>query len=638
MRLPCCSPSCQIFRHLRCWRFCPPLLTRATLVGIGFLLLWSTAAGAARLTGVEIQRLEQGRRIVLQLDSPFRYRHSPLAAVDDLPCRHYVDLYDTRLETPLPDDHLSATEPFSAVRAGYHGKTLRLVIDLRSGQVCQVTREAEARQLVMTILPERPQVTAVVPVPAEKGASLSSVQPLPPVAVAADTEVTAGFDSLPAAIPPADFAFFAPRSALISGQLLGFGAADLADERRIGEDRSLWRLRSRLALERQNQTVLGRLALEWDVLDYDNAQAGSEADLNLYEAFVRFDAARWDLTLGRQRVRWGKTDQLSPLDSLNPEDLRQGFLLDLEERKRPSWLARLRLHGEQLGLEAVVQPWFERSELDYFDSDWALYRNLRQAILNDPQLPAEVRAYAARLRVREREPADRLENVAAALRLSWRGEAADYALSYRYGWETLPHIRSFPVKGLVFTGDPASRPAAFLGSTVLTPAAVEARYRRQQLIGFEWEAALADLGFRGELAYCDQVSLLAADLTTRSKKTLHLVSGIDYSSLNDWYFNLQLSWYRIFAYERALLYFERDNLTLLGEARKTLWRGRLELATRVNYSLTDGGSALQPLLRLKYFAPLEWESGLMLFMGGGETLLGSYDQADQVYTRIKLVF
>ncbi|WP_282756077.1 DUF1302 family protein [Desulfuromonas thiophila] len=613
------------------------------LAGTASLLFWSGLASAARLTGLEIQRLEQGRRIVLQLDSPFRYRQSPLAAVDDLPCRHYVDLYDTRLETPLPDRPRSDAEPFSAIRAGYHGKTLRLVIDLRSGQVCQVTREAEARQLVVTILPELPQATAVVPLPAEKGARLSSVQPLPPVAVAADTEVTAGFDSLPAAIPPADFAFSVPRSALISGQLLGFGAADLADERRIGEDRSLWRLRSRLALERQghwrqDQTVLGRLALEWDVLDYDNAQAGSAADLNLYEAFVRFDGARWDLTLGRQRVRWGKTDQLSPLDSLNPEDLRQGFLLDLEERKRPSWLARLRLHGEQLGLEAVVQPWFERSELDYFDSDWALYRNLRQAILNDPQLPAEVRAYAAQLRVREREPADRLENVAAALRLSWRGEAADYALSYRYGWETLPHIRSFPVKGLAFSGDPASRPAAFLGSTVLTPAAVEARYRRQQLIGFEWEAALADLGFRGELAYCDQVSLLAADLTTRSKKTLHLVSGIDYSSLTDWYFNLQLSWYRIFAYERALLYFERDNLTLLGEARKTLWRGRLELATRVNYSLTDGGSALQPLLRLKYFAPLEWESGLMIFMGGGETLLGSYDQADQVYTRIKLVF
>jgi hypothetical protein len=149
---------------------------------------------------------------------------------------------------------------------------------------------------------------------------------------------------------------------------------------------------------------------------------------------------------------------------------------------------------------------------------------------------------------------------------------------------------------------------------------------------------LDPVGFRGEIAYLDDVALLADDLTSARREALHLVSGIDYTSVSEWYFNLQASWYRIFDYDDSILYFEEDNVALLGEISKPLWRGNLEALTRFNYNITDASSYLQPALKIKYFPNIEAEVGANIFSGDGDTLLGSYDQADQVYAQVTFSF
>jgi len=47
---------------------------------------------------------------------------------------------------------------------------------------------------------------------------------------------------------------------------------------------------------------------------------------------------------------------------------------------------------------------------------------------------------------------------------------------------------------------------------------------------------------------------------------------------------------------------------------------------------------VQPNLTLKYFPNTECELGVNIFSGDGETWLGSYDQADQVYAKLNIVF
>lgn len=253
-------------------------------------------------------------------------------------------------------------------------------------------------------------------------------------------------------------------------------------------------------------------------------------------------------------------------------------------------------------------------------------------------MPNEVKDYVRNLRVDEDEPGKTLGNMSAATRVTWNTAQADFAVSYHYGWETLPTITNFPVKNISFSGDPDADPNQVLANTVFTEESVLAEYKRQQTIGFEWETVLAPLGFRGEIAHINQVAFLSDDLTSKRKPATHLVSGIDYTSADEWYLNLQGSWYHIHDYSRDILYFEDNTVSVIGEISKPVWRGNLELALQYHYTLTDQSSYLRPFMILKYFRHLEAEIGANIFSGDGETLLGSYDQNDQVYIRARMSF
>ncbi|MDD2558520.1 MAG: hypothetical protein PHH87_09575 [Desulfuromonas sp.] len=436
-------------------------------------------------------------------------------------------------------------------------------------------------------------------------------------------------------------ASFSPESILSAdisswGRLFGYTAKDI--HRQLDEDDDLSRLQARLGIDMDkrlpNHKLSVRVSLEADRLFYAADEADKDTDIILHETYMLLSGPRWDFSLGKQRVRWGKSDQLSPLDSINPEDMRQFITIDLEERMDPSWLARVRTHGQRFSVEAIVSPWFKEAQIDYFDSNWALYRNLRQSILNHPGLPQAAKDYTSALRVHEKKPSNSLENMSGALRLLWQGEQTDFALSHHYGWETLPYISSFPVKNIAFDGDPSTDPGALLGAAILTDTAIEARFKRQKITGFEWETVIDPIGFRGELAYIDKVSFLSADLTSIRRTAGHLVTGVDYISASEWYFNLQASWYHIFDYDGKILYFERDNVSLLGVISKPVWRGNLEFATRFNYTLTDASYYVQPNMTLNYFTNIECEIGLNIFGGAGDTIFGSHDHADQAYAQI----
>jgi hypothetical protein len=409
------------------------------------------------------------------------------------------------------------------------------------------------------------------------------------------------------------------------------------------EDDRLSRLQGRFGVGWNKQFSHGdslklAAAIDLDRFYYDSDLADEDTDITLHETYLQYNRADWDISFGKQRVRWGKSDQLSPVDSLNPQDFRQFVTIDLEERALPSWLLRNRWYGESLGLETIIQPWFQESELEYFDSNWALYRNLRQSIIANPQVPAGLKDYARNLRVDEKEPGKSPGNMSAAARVTLNTAQTDFAVSYHYGWETLPTITNFPIKNISFSGDPDADPTQILANAVFTDESVHAEYKRQQTIGFEWETVLDPIGFRGEIAHIDHVALLSDDLTSERKPVTHLVSGIDYTSANEWYLNLQGSWYHIHDYTRDILYFEDNTVSVLGEISKPVWRGNLKLALQYHYTLTDQSSYLRPHVILKYFRHLEAELGTNIFSGDGETLLGSFDQNDQVYIRARMSF
>ncbi len=377
---------------------------------------------------------------------------------------------------------------------------------------------------------------------------------------------------------------------------------------------------------------------ESDILWFGPENDRTDDDLDFYEAYLHWADGPLELRLGKQIVRWGKTDQLSPLDALNPQDLRQFIIPTLEDRKIPNWMARLRLFHAPLSLEAVSIPFFEPADMDFFGTDWALYRHTASVLERAP-LPLPLKEAVSRVGVQREEPARTFRDAQWGLRAAGTFSGWDVAASYLYAWNPLPFIKSFPVKGIVSDG--SFHPSEILqaaSSAVFLPGDVAAGYKRTHVAGIEWETVFGSYGLRGEVAYFSDHVLLTSDLTSTAKASLFTVVGLDRQWDNDWYANLQIGHQHFFDHEGSTLYFERENVSLNGEMRKTFLRGDLEGRLRAMVMLTDGGSYWNPSLTYFRFRPLSLTFGLNLFAGPADTFLGTYGDNDQGYITIRYDF
>ncbi|GAB6112240.1 DUF1302 family protein [Desulfomicrobium salsuginis] len=341
-------------------------------------------------------------------------------------------------------------------------------------------------------------------------------------------------------------------------------------------------------------------SVQSDYLSFGPDPASDEYDLDLFEAYLFRSTPDWDLRLGRQIVRWGKTDQISPVDNVNSQDMREFLIPDLEDRKLPNWMARLRAFIGQATLEAVFIPFFEPNEFDYTGNTWAL-------------LGTE----SVGLRVEESEP-EGLDNADWGMRASLSQGGWDVAASYLRATEKTPHLDLDPF-------DPA-------GPTL------HADYRRQNIFGAEFETTAGSFGFRGEAAYIDLQSFPTESLDSVSKSMVHTVLGVDYLGQDDWYANIQLSHQHIFGYETDILFLSRDNFFLNGEVNREFLRGNAKLKLRYAVDLTNGGAFLTPEAILTSVRDLELSLGTNLFFGPEDTLFGRYRDDSQVFLRATRFF
>ncbi len=614
---------------------CGPALAVARVVcAVVVLVLWSALAGfagtPALVSGVEV--LADGA-VHVGLSRKPETLHTFLLRE---PARLVVDISPARLgggARQVPAVH----DLFHGVRAGqFNAQTVRVVLDLRQDVTHRVefhpqaadrasagivvslfaaAAGAPAQQITDTQAPDIQTADSSPPL-ADPAYSPSAADELPkastPQASSADAEKKVfTFGQAPAREETQDKA--SPYGSLdLSGFLMGKVAQALHESGNSGQERLLRntvRVEGKWTPPRADDTSAGAVAggtyllasAQSDYLWMGPDDSMDDYDLELFEAYLHHATPDWDLRLGRQIVRWGKADQISPVDNLNPQDLREFVIPELEDRKIPNWMARLRLFPGDVTLEGVVIPFFEENEFHWSGNTWAI-----------------LGMDSEDLRIRKDKPGQGLDNTDWGLRASTSLAGWDVSVSYLQATEKSPRLRFEPTNPL--------------GPTL------HADYKRQNIFGWEFETTVDKFGFRGEGAYFDEQSLPTTGLSTVSKPMSHAVIGVDYLGEADWYINVQLSHQHIFDHEKDILFLREDNFYLSGEINREFWRGNTMLKLGYALDLHDGGSLITPEAILTYFKNLELTIGANLFFGPEDSYFGRYRDDDQAFFKAVYFF
>ena len=423
----------------------------------------------------------------------------------------------------------------------------------------------------------------------------------------------------------------------LGGEFWARGSADLRDDRPeedLFSEHAYVRSHLRFTL---GPRWAGRLGIMLDRLAaHRHGRNREETTLLLGESFLRYQGTRWEITLGHQIIRWGKADEISVLDHLTRQDLRELFTLRQEERQRPwPWL-RIRHFGSRLTWEGVFTLWPLWPRRKTVDADWAVFDHLRA------QLRAAGLASLFPLRIRKEKPSPGLQHAEFGMRLGGTWGVMDWELSFLHAHSRsfYPYLKRFPLRGLRLEhpGDPWRDLWAQLERLEIASESLLITYPRDEIFGFSFETTWRGWGLRGEVAFHTAQVFLRRDLTSTRRPSWQWVLGADYQMENGLYLNLQLLQQKIVHHSEAILFEHALDSFLFLRLAQGLGHDFLQLRLDGMYGLSTRSWYLNP--EVSYKPRDDWELflGLHLLDGPQGTFLDPYDANDQVYLGLRYNF
>ena len=351
--------------------------------------------------------------------------------------------------------------------------------------------------------------------------------------------------------------------------------------------------------------------------DYDHS-------FRFYDAFVNWSGPHFNLRVGNQIVRWGKTDGYSPLDNVNPEDLRDGLASRREERKIAIPMMNVELYQGTYGLQLIYILYFVRSDYDLFGTDWAVFDHYREQL--------------GPFEVVEEKPPKNFENGEVGVRFSGIVRNLDYAISYLHSHEDIPSVIS---PGIPAGFPPTVSSASIRDLATLAAAAgepIHLQHDYQDTFGLSFETTFHDFGVRGDFAYFYRTSFLTDRLKRIKKPLFQYVLGVDYAGPWATYFNLQFSQSVVQNYDNDIITAAEVTNAFNGTVSKEFLNGRLKPELRFFYDITEGASLLNPKLIIAYWDLFTLELGAEFYDGPEDTLLGLFRDNDEFYTILEIKF
>ncbi len=342
-----------------------------------------------------------------------------------------------------------------------------------------------------------------------------------------------------------------------------------------------------------------------------------DSEIRLFDAYINHNSDWYNIRLGNQIVSWGKSDEVSPLDIVNPEDLRDGFVRNRSERKIPIPMANVELMDESQRLQLLYMPVFRNSRLDLSGSEWALFGS------NDYQDSFLV---------------DDPDGDEFGARYLLTFDTFDIGFSYLSTYNDLPAFAGNPLP----TEAPRIPKNLDRGSLIALAhqqgQTLEMVHPRQEVFGFEYETVYESIGIRGDVAYKKNENFVTNGLERYDSDTFQWTTGFDWLSSNDLYLNIQYSQTYVRDYNDSLLYTEELQHGIYSDIYKELWYNKLRLGIKMLYGFPLEQQYYNPYFGINYWDNLTFELGGDFVSGESISPLGFYNTNDQIYLITSLYF
>ena len=170
-----------------------------------------------------------------------------------------------------------------------------------------------------------------------------------------------------------------------------------------------------------------------------------DMDLDYDEIYVRYKGEHSTVTVGAQKILWGRIDEFPPIDRLSTQDLRRFVIDDLNDRRLASPALRLEHFFDNKKLDFVFYPDFREAQLPDKDSTWYPVNRHSGEILG-LKTNSAVENSVKILPIQENPPSS---EGGFGVRFSSIGSGLDYALSIQKGRQTIPYFSYNPVTNTI---------------------------------------------------------------------------------------------------------------------------------------------------------------------------------------------
>lgn len=382
--------------------------------------------------------------------------------------------------------------------------------------------------------------------------------------------------------------------------------------------------------------------LRYDLIVRDDTD--NDVDLFLKEAYAQVRKKNYSFSVGRQTVTWGKLDDIIILDTLTPQDYSKFILFDKQTRKLPTFMFKYDYSADNYRIEGVYLPIFKPSLVKFFGSDWAVFDHLKRAVAEGGEYNQVTKNTVASINIEENESLNdkTFENGQFGMRLRSKLKDIDYGLYYMYIYQRLPVLKEKTAGGNVvkkFLYEPTATHLAELVGAGLSgdDFLLIEEHPRNHVIGLDYETVVGDYGVRGEVGMFFNQGYLKRDFTYVEKNTLSLGYGLDHTTANNFYYNIQLIQNIIFDYEDLFAQEEVDHRINTTLSRGFL-RGKLPIALDSSFSFSYHDWMLNPQVTYKFNNGLDVSLGGFIFEGNPTFVFGRYSTKDLIYVDLTYQF